>query len=343
MLALRKFEPAPGIGLVEVPRPRAGAGEVIVAVEAAGICGTDLHIADWTGGYEAMTSAMPVTLGHEFAGRVTGGTGLAAGLRVVVRPSVVCGTCAACRTGTAERCTARTGIGIRRDGGFAAEIVVPAANCVAIPDGLDAEIAALAEPMTVAAEAVDRAALRPGARVLVLGPGPIGLGVALFAQSAGACEIVLAGRDDAARFAAARALGFDRHVDVGALSLAEALVVAGEGRPFDAVVEATGVARLVGEALAVLDQDGTLVVVGIHSRPAALDLVRLVRSGQTVRGSYRAPLATWPRIVARLAAEPGRFRRLISHRLPLEAALDGFAAMRDRSGVKVMLRPEVPA
>ena len=343
MLALRKLEPAPGISLAEVPRPRARADEVIVAVEAVGICGTDLHIADWTGGYEAMTSAMPVTLGHEFAGRVAAGAGLAAGTRVVVRPSVVCGACPACRAGTAERCTARTGIGIRRDGGFAAEVAVPAVNCVAVPEGLDAEIAALAEPMTVAAEAVDRAALRPGARVLVLGPGPIGLGVALFAESAGAGEIVLAGRDDAARFAVARALGFDRLVDVGARPLAEALAEAGEDRPFDTVIEATGVARLVGEALAVLDQDGTLVVVGIHSRAASLDLVRLVRSGQTVRGSYRAPLATWPRVLAAVAAEPERFRRLISHRLPLAAALDGFAAMRDRSGVKVMLRPETTA
>lgn len=343
MLALRKLEPAPGISLLEVPRPHPRADEVIVAVEAAGICGTDLHIADWTGGYEAMASAMPVTLGHEFSGRVVAGVGLTEATRVVVRPSVVCGACPACRAGSSERCTARTGIGIRRDGGFAAEVAVPAVNCIAVPAGLDAEIAALTEPMTVAAEAVDRAALRPGARVLVLGPGPIGLGAALFAASAGAGEIVIAGRDDAARFAAASALGFMVQVDVGARPLAEALAAAGEGRPFDAVIEATGVARLVGETLDVLDQDGTLVVVGIHSRPASLDLVRLVRSGKTVRGSYRAPLATWPRVLARLATEPERFRKLISHRLPLAAALDGFAAMRDRSGVKVMLRPETAA
>lgn len=340
MLALRKSEAAPGVILADVPMPRPAEAEVIVAVEAVGICGTDLHIADWTGGYEAMTSAMPVTLGHEFAGRVVDGAGIRLGQRVVVRPSVVCGTCVSCRAGRSERCTNRTGIGIRRDGGFAAHVAVPAINCMAVPDGLDAEIAALTEPMTVAAEAADRAMIRPGARVLILGPGPIGLGVALFVAAAGAADIVLAGRNDAARFACAHALGFAATVDVGDRPLVEALRAGGQDRPFDVVVEATGVAALIPEALGVLDQDGTLVVVGIHSRPASLDLTKLVRAGQTLRGSYRAPIATWSRVIEQLSAGPERFRKLITHRLPLAEAPDGLAAMRDRSGVKVMIAPQ---
>jgi threonine 3-dehydrogenase len=340
MLALRKFEPAPGIALDDVPVPAPARGEVIVAVEAVGICGTDLHIADWTGGYEAMTSAMPVTLGHEFAGRVLAGEGIAPGARVVIRPSVVCGRCEECCAGRGERCTARTGIGIRRDGGFAPRVAVPAVNCVAVPDGMDAELAALTEPMTVALEAADRAAIQPGARVLILGPGPIGLGIALFAAAAGAGDIVIAGRDDGARFACAHALGFAATIDVGDRPLAEALRAAGEGRAFDVVLEATGVASLVPQALEVLDQDGTLVVVGIHSRPASLDLTRLVRAGQTIRGSYRAPVAKWARVLAHIAAEPERFRALITHRLPLTEAVAGFEAMRDRTAVKVMLNPQ---
>ncbi|MBN8939014.1 MAG: alcohol dehydrogenase catalytic domain-containing protein [Rhizobiales bacterium] len=341
MLALRKSEAAPGVILADLPEPRPAGTEVIVAVEAVGICGTDLHIADWTGGYEAMTSAMPVTLGHEFAGRVVDGTGIPSGQRVVVRPSVVCGACPSCLAGRSERCTGRTGIGIRRDGGFAARVAVPALNCIAVPDSLDAEIAALTEPMTVAAEAADRAMIRPGARVLILGPGPIGLGVALFVAAAGAADIVLAGRDDAARFACAHALGFPATVDVGNRPLAEALRDSGQGQAFDVVIEATGVAALIPEALGVLDQDGTLVVVGIHSRPASVDLTKLVRAGQTIRGSYRAPIATWSRVVARLSAEPERFRKLITHRLALAEAPRGFAAMRDRSGVKVTIDPQM--
>jgi threonine 3-dehydrogenase len=344
MLALRKTAPAPGIALDEIAEPDLlAAGDVLVAVEAVGICGTDLHIADWTGGYEAMTSAMPVTLGHEFAGRVIGGEHFAPGGRVVVRPSVVCGTCPSCRGGREDRCTQRTGIGIRRDGGFASHVVVPIANCIAVPDGLDADIAALTEPMTVAAEAADRAMVQAGASVLILGPGPIGLGIALFVEAAGAGKIVLAGRDDESRLACAAALGFPHGVDVGDKPLAEALKAAGHEAPFDIVIEATGVAALIPAALDVLCQDGTLVVVGIHSHPASLDLTRLVRAGQTIRGSYRSPVATWPRVVARLAAEPERFRKLITHRLPLDRAVEGFDAMRRREAMKVMIRPQATA
>jgi threonine dehydrogenase-like Zn-dependent dehydrogenase len=344
MLALRKTAPAPGMALETVDDPRHLAdGEVVVAVEAAGICGTDLHIADWTGGYEAMTSAMPVTLGHEFAGLVAGGDSIAAGTRVVVRPSVICGRCTQCQAGRVDRCSHRTGIGIRRDGGFASRVLVPAANCIAVPAGLDAELAALTEPMTVAAEAADRAGMFPGARVLILGPGPIGLGVALFAEAAGAGDIVLAGRDDGSRLACARALGFPKAVDVGDAPLAVALRAAGETEPFDIVIEATGVPALVPIALDLLQQDGTLVVVGIHPRPATIDLTRLVRAGQTIRGSYRAPLATWPRVLAALAADPERFRILISHRLPLARAAEGFDAMRAHAATKVMLQPAADA
>jgi threonine 3-dehydrogenase len=344
MLALRKAAPVPGIALETVDDPLAATDdEVVIAVEAAGICGTDLHIADWTGGYETMTSAMPVTLGHEFAGRVVSGKAIAAGTRVVVRPSVVCGTCPQCHAGRADRCSRRTGIGIRRDGGFASRALVPAANCIAVPAGLDAELAALTEPMTVAKEAADRAGVFPGARVLILGPGPIGLGVALFVEAAGASDIVLAGRDDGSRLACARALGFPKAVDVGDKPLAAALRAVGEAEPFDIVIEATGVPALVPVALDLLQQDGTLVVVGIHARPAAIDLTRLVRAGQTIRGSYRAPLATWPRVLAAIAADPERFRTLVSHRLPLARAAEGFDAMRSRAATKVMLQPVTDA
>jgi threonine 3-dehydrogenase len=151
---------------------------------------------------------------------------------------------------------------------------------------------------------------------------------------------VIAGRDDPARLASAKQLGFSRTVDVGEAALADALRRAGESAPFDIVIEATGVPALVPAALDILQQDGTLVVVGIHPRPAAIDLTRLVRAGQTIRGSYRAPLATWPRVLAAMAAEPERFRSLISHRLLLVQAAEGFDAMRSRTATKVMLRPE---
>lgn len=334
MLAICKAAPEPGLVCHEIEAPAALRNdEVLIRVEAAGICGTDLHIADWTAGYEAMASAMPVTLGHEFAGRVECGPAEWLGRRVVVRPSVTCGRCEGCRQNGEDGCTARTGIGIRRNGGFASLASVPARNCVTVPEGLDAELAALTEPMTVAAQAVARAGTVSGKRVLVLGPGPIGLGVALFAERAGAAALTIAGRDDAARLACARALGFTETRD--ALACDAPLEPAG----FDVIFEATGVPEVASAAQRLLAPGGVLVICGIHARPASFDLTAMVRLEQSVVGSYRAPVARWSEVVAAIAEEPERFRKLISHRLPLSEALDGFALMRSRAAIKVVLQP----
>lgn len=342
MLALRKTAPAPGLVLEDVPEPAPGPGEVLVAVEAAGICGTDVHIADWTAGYEAMTAAMPVTIGHEFAGRVValgaGTAGVAEGARVTVRPSTVCGRCAACAAGDPDRCTDRRGIGIGRDGAFAPLVRVPALNCVAVPDGLDAEMAAMTEPLSVSMHAVDLAAVKPGQRVLVLGPGPIGLGIALFAGAAGA-EVVLAGVNDAPRLATARAACGAATIDLAGTDLPTALDAAGQGAPFDAVIEAAGVAAAVEGGLSRLRKGGIFVVAGIHARPAPVDLTRLVRMEQTIHGAYRAPIADWSRVLAFMLRHEASVRAMVTHRLPLAEALRGFALSHDRSASKVILRP----
>lgn len=113
MLALRKPGLAPVLALVDVPA--AAAGKVIVEVAAAGICGSDLHVDDWAPGYHFIAKAVPVTVGHEFAGRViaqgAGVTALAFGTVVVVMPSMICGVCAHCRAGDHERCITRSGFG----------------------------------------------------------------------------------------------------------------------------------------------------------------------------------------------------------------------------------------
>jgi threonine dehydrogenase-like Zn-dependent dehydrogenase len=344
MLALRKLAPEPGIVLCDVPEPDApGPGEVVVAVRAAGICGTDLHVADWTAGYAAMREAMPVTLGHEFAGSVAfigaGVSGLRPGYRVVIRPSVVCGRCERCRTGRSEDCVSRRGIGIMRDGGFAALACVPAENCVPLPDELPDALAALTEPMTVSAEAVDTAGVRPGDDVLIIGPGTIGQGIALFAEAAGAGRIVVAGRDDAARLATLRAMGFPDVVDTAGGSLRDGLERAGLLLTYDRIIEAAGVPELVGEALDLLALRGVLTICGIHARPAAIDLTKLVRNHQQLRGSYRAPLATWPRVIGFLAGNAARVSLMISEEAALADAPAAFARAKRRSASKILLRP----
>ncbi|TKT75873.1 alcohol dehydrogenase catalytic domain-containing protein [Aquamicrobium sp. LC103] len=343
MLALQKVRPGSGIELRDLPEiSEIPADEVVIRTEATGICGTDLHIAEWTPGYESMQSAMPVTLGHEFAGTIVS-TGISVdsrfvGTRVTVRPSVVCGKCDACRVGDEENCTGRRGIGIGRSGAFAGYVAAPFVNCVVLPDGLDFEIAALTEPMTVCAEAVDTGEVKENDRVLVLGPGFIGQGIALFCDAAGASEVVICGHNDEARLKTLNELGFANTVDTAGTTLSEALHPFLRRGKFDVVIEATGAPQVVPDALACLKKRGILVIAGIHPRPAEIDLTQLVRNHQQVRGSYRAPTDTWHRVLNYLAANQDRVRGLITHRVDLADVEQGFALALGKTASKVVVR-----
>ncbi|WP_105439249.1 zinc-binding dehydrogenase [Neorhizobium sp. T25_13] len=338
MLALQKVRPAVGLEFRAVDAPlEAPPGEAIVRVHSAGICGTDLHIADWTPGYESMAGAMPVTLGHEFSGTIAKvGAGLSdtlVGRRVTARPSTTCGTCAACLAGDEDNCSNRKGVGIGRNGAFAQFVCVPYSNCHALPDRLDMGIAALTEPMTVCAEAVKTAEVQAGQRILVIGPGFIGQGIAVLARAKGA-KVVVIGRNDGPRLGALRAIGFEHLVDTAEIPLEEAL--AGYP-PFDAIIEAAGVPALVSATLPYLKKRGIFTVVGIHSKPAEIDLVRLVRLHQQIRGSYRAAAHDWDGVIAFLAENQETISKLVSQRLPLAEAMTGFTAAHDRTASKVVL------
>lgn len=349
MLALRKTSTLAGLGLWHISPPAAvEEDDVVLTVEAAGICGSDLHIEESAPSYDFMASALPVTIGHEFCARVLeparNGQGPARGQRVVVRPSVVCGVCAACTSGAEDDCTNRTGIGVRRDGAFAVQVVVPARNCLAVPAGVSPTLAALAEPLSVGLQAASRAGVERGQRVLVIGPGTIGQAAALFAREAGAAEVVVAGRDDEPRLSVLRRMGFDALVDsAGHGSLRAALEAAGRPLVYDAVIEASGAAPMVAQGLDLLRPGGVLCACGIPGAPVPVDLAALVRRNHQIRGSYRAPPAQWPRVLAFIAAHPEWLEPMVTHRLPLSDALEGFALSRSRQASKVVLMPGMPA
>jgi threonine dehydrogenase-like Zn-dependent dehydrogenase len=340
MHALQKTRAAAGLELVDVPMPtlEPGSDDVLVQVRATGICGSDLHVDDWTPSYAFIAPSIPVTIGHEFVGVAQ--TGALAGRRVVVRPSVTCGVCAACVDGRHDDCERRRGIGMTRDGAFAGWVRVPLRNCVPVPDALSDELAALTEPLTISMQALRIAGDVAGLRVLVMGPGTIGQGIAALARRAGASQVVVSGFDDAARFEALRAMGFDALVDVKTQSLAEGTRPFTGGAPFDLVFEATGVPETITEALALLRRNGLVVVTGIHARPLALDLTPLVRNQQQLRGSFRPPESDWPLALALLAEMDAVLRPMVSHVLPLSKAHEGFALAHGKQASKVLLCPD---
>ncbi|WP_295540990.1 alcohol dehydrogenase catalytic domain-containing protein [uncultured Pseudacidovorax sp.] len=340
MQALRKTRPEAGLELVEVPAPALPPGdadEVLVRVRATGICGSDLHVDDWTPSYAFIAPALPVTIGHEFVGVAQ--TGPLAGRRVVVRPSVTCGSCAACTAADFDRCEQRRGIGMTRDGAFADSVRVPLRNCVPVPDGVDDELAALTEPLTIAMQALRIAGDVAGARVLVMGPGTIGQGIAALARRAGARQVVVSGHDDAVRLAALRRMGFDQLVDVAGGSLAEGVRPFLHGERFDVVFEATGVPETIAEALPLLRRNGVVVVTGIHARPLTLDLTPLVRNQHQLRGSFRPPESDWPLALALMQELAPVLRPMVSHVLPLSQAAEGFALAHGKRACKVLLAP----
>ena len=344
MQSLRKLKPGHGLVLQDVPPPSAPAvGEVLVQVKSAGVCGTDLHIDEWTASYHFLAPALPVTVGHEFSGLVVatgdGVSGLPPGQLVAVRPSVVCGQCDACRANHPDACVTRRGIGVMRDGGFARYTLVPARNCVPIPPGVEAEVAAMTEPLTVSHEAVRTGGVKPGDRVLVLGPGNIGQGIAIFARAAGASQVVVAGHGDEARLAVLRKMGFNELIDFQDTVMETGLAPWLKQGKFDVVIEATGAGAVIQPAMAALKTHGVLVITGIHAAPVAIDLTALVRQHQQLRGSYRAPEKAWLEVVDFMREHQETLRHMITHRVPLSGAYEGFSLARSKVATKVMVQP----
>lgn len=348
MQALRKTKTGPGLELQTVTPPTVlDPQDVRIKVHSTGVCGTDLHIDAWTPSYHFLEAALPVTVGHEFSGEIVACgdavTHLQPGMLVAVRPSTVCGQCAACQQQAFDACTQRRGIGVLRDGGFAPWVTVPARNCVPVPQGVPADVAALAEPLSVSHEAVRVGEVQAGDRVLILGPGNIGQGIALFARAAGAAQVVLAGYDDAPRLTVLQKMGFTDLLDFAQLGMDEALAPYLAQGKFDVVIEATGSAAVLQPALAALKVHGILVITGIHAKPVPIDLTALVRNHQQLRGSYRAPEKNWLAVMDFMRLHHATLQHMITHRLPLSQALDGFALARNKEATKVMIQPHIQA
>lgn len=344
MLALRKTEQAFGLKLIDVPEPTApAADEIRIQVGATGICGSDLHVYEWTLGYEFMNNRLPVTLGHEFAGNVVAiGSAVVdfrVGDRVTAWPTTACGHCFHCVAARPQDCQAREVIGLHIDGGFASLLNVPAKNCYRLPEGLDLDLAALSEPLSIAENALDIGECGSGDAVVVLGPGPIGVALAWLAQNRGCGPVLLAGLNDDARLDLAGRLGVEHRVDLRDESLSDA-VHRVFGRPVDCVIEATGVVQSVTDGLAVLRSSGILVVAGIHSQSIEIALTQLVRDKKQIRAAHDTSAAAWPRVLKVLADHGDVLSEMITDRLPLSQAIDGFELARGRDSMKIILKPD---
>jgi 2-desacetyl-2-hydroxyethyl bacteriochlorophyllide A dehydrogenase len=287
MKALFKAAPRPGaLELRDVPRPEPRDDEVIIDVAGASICGSDLHISLWHP--MAQWTRTPVIMGHEFAGVVSAVgsavVGFTSGEAVAAESVLWCGRCPPCRAGRTYLCDERQLFGLHKPGGLAQAVAVPERYLHRIPAGLPVAHAALAEPTTVALHAVLLQPPRPGDRVLVTGPGPIGLLAGRIARAFGA-HVLIAGTpaDAAIRLPAARALGLDP-LDPSR-PLQESV-----GTPVDLVIETSGASAAIDAALHVVKRGAGITLIGMPSTGIELDLAQALRAEIALRPSY---CGTW--------------------------------------------------
>jgi 2-desacetyl-2-hydroxyethyl bacteriochlorophyllide A dehydrogenase len=345
MLAVVKEKPGPGWELRQVPVPRPEAGEVLLAVRRIGICGSDLAIYD---GREK-DLRLPVIPGHEFAGEVVecgppaagSAADLPVGTRVAVNLVRNCGSCYQCRKGQGNLCLAPNLIGFHSNGGFAEYACVPARNCHLLPEGMDWEAAATIDPVTSALAAVQKAGISASDRVVVLGPGPIGLYACQLARLQGAREVFVIGTRENL-LEKARELGADRTFQVGRTDLAAclpALLEATEGRGAEVVVEATGNPAALDLALGIAAKGGRIALVSIYHERTDIEPNLIVFKELRVLGSFDYRWSDFENALQLIAAGRVRTQPLITHRLPLARIMEGIESMQRRQAIKVLLEP----
>jgi alcohol dehydrogenase len=313
------------------PEPKAGAGEVLIRVDAVGICGSDMHAYH---GHDPRR-VPPLILGHELAGEILEGPGK--GRRVTVNPIIACGHCDYCVQGRNNLCSNRTMIGMQRPGGFAERVVTAASAVIELPEGMDVCKAALTEPAATAVHALDlasRSLVRPipECSVLVIGGGAIGLLTALLLRRHGARRVWLAETNALRREAAAReaaVTAFDPRASGGP----------GENA-VELVIDAVGAAATRKAALAAVRPGGVVLHVGLQDWASEIDMRKLTLAEITLVGAYT--YATSDLRAAARALHEGAFGSLdwVEDR-PLSEGSRAFSDLhRGRAAAaKILLRP----
>ena len=339
MQAIVKERRAPGLKVATVPKPSPGPADVLIAVRHAGVCGTDVHIADWDAWAESRIRP-PVVVGHEFAGEIVavgdGVSGLKPGQLVTAEGHIVCGHCLQCRTGNGHICKNTRIIGVDRDGAFAEYIVMPATNVLPL-DGIPTTIGAVMDPMGNAFHTVLTADI-PGSTVFVVGCGPIGCFAVGIARAAGAA-IVIASDVNATRLALARRMGAHVTIDAGRDDVVQAVLAETGGEGADVVCEMSGVPSALHQAFAAVRLGGRVQLLGIPKGQVPIDFAtEIIFKGITVYGVIgRKMYDTWHQMRRYLTAGLLDPRPVITHQFPLAKIDEALAAIRSGDAGKIIL------
>ncbi|MCL1874999.1 MAG: zinc-binding alcohol dehydrogenase family protein [Synergistaceae bacterium] len=293
------------------PAPKAEAGQVLIQVKAAGICGTDIHV--WHG--ERPDVVLPRVMGHEFSGVVEADSGkFKKGDKVVVDPVVSCGTCVSCVRGYPNLCSTVKCLGVHVDGAFCDLIAVPEGKVYLFPDSLSFVQASMIEPYSIASEVMSRGCPAEGESALVFGAGPIGLGILEGLKLKGLSVMVTDLVDS--RLAKAKELGADHVVNGKKEDLASAVKSFTGDFGLDFTVDAVGDPKIMESAVEMAAPGGRIVVLGFNPNPAQIPELLLVRKELKIMGT-RMNCNRFPEVLGWFAKNKVHPDALLSGEYPL--------------------------
>jgi NADPH2:quinone reductase len=334
---------APGnIRVGSMPDPTPHPDELVIRVEACGICGTDLHLIDG----DSPLARYPLVPGHEFAGEVVAlGSNIArhngseasvkVGSRVAVEPNIYCGHCESCRTGHENLCLNYAAIGVTTNGALAEYVTVPASKVYLLPDTISLREAALIEPISCAVHGMHSLNPKSGDTVLIVGAGTMGMLLLQLILRGGASRVAVVDLN-VQRLARAEQLGATHTYTTIRQALTD------EPRGFNCVIDATGVPAVIEQAFLAVKRGGKFMIFGVAPSDAsvALSPFRIYNEEITIVGSM-AVLFSFQAALDLVSGGVIDTQAMLTSMLPLEDFSQALSLVRNGEGVKTLILPNI--
>jgi len=342
MKAVMKVEPGYDKMLLKtIPELEVQKNQVKIKVAYTGICGTDIHT--FTGQYK--NSQTPVVLGHEFSGIVVevgeDVTKIKVGDKVTSETTfVTCGECDYCLEKDYNLCAHRKGIGTQINGSFAEYVISREESVHVLPDAVDLKAAALTEPLACCVHAaLEKTVVKKEDKVLIFGPGPIGLLQAQVVKAQGAFVILAGITKDQKRLELAKSLGIDVTVDIQKESLEEMVLTYTNGYGVDKLFECSGAVQALNQGLPLVKKKGTFVQVGIFSEKLnLLDQESIIQREITYIGTRSQKPSSWHIALKLLEEKKINTDKMITKIVPLDYWRQGFEAVLSGNEIKVLIQ-----
>lgn len=319
--------------------------ECLIEVEAVGICGSDLHMYDGHAGYEWIN--YPLVLGHEVTGKVievgTENNKHLIGKKIVVDPYISCGICDFCKKGESNRCdrgefkAVKTPIdalqyGFRQRGGMAENMIIKAENALLIDGNTDYAVAAISEALAVSYTAVKKIAHYEKKKILVVGPGPIGLGVAAILVGSGNRIVDMLGTSvDENRLQLAEKLG------CSSTYMSTEVINQQDFKGYDAIIDCSGHPSVPPSVLPFLKRGGELILVGINANEFSLPMDQIVRGEIQIKGSYGITRENLRQVLKMANDEKYPFKKIIAEEIPFVDVISGFEKALNKAVGKIVI------